>query len=181
MVAPLAPDRYKVQFTVTRETYDKLRQVQDLLRHSVPNGDPAAIFDRALTLLLTELRKRKLGLTNQPRSAGIQNRSSRCIPASVNARSGNATAAGARSQGRRVDAPREASWNSTIVIPFAAGGPTTADNLELRCRAHNAHEARGPLASPRSLKSGAEHDRLGPALLCHFAQIINDSRVIAIA
>jgi len=33
VVAPLAPERYKVQFTVTRETYDKLRRVQDLLRH----------------------------------------------------------------------------------------------------------------------------------------------------
>jgi 5-methylcytosine-specific restriction endonuclease McrA len=27
------------------------------------------------------------------------------------------------------------------VIPFAAGGPTTTENLELRCRAHNAYEA----------------------------------------
>ena len=38
---------FKVQFTVGRDTYDKLRHVQDLLRHSIPNGDPAAIFDRA--------------------------------------------------------------------------------------------------------------------------------------
>ena len=51
-VEPLAPERYKVQFTVNRETYDRLRQVQDLLSHRLPNGDPAAIFDRALTLLL---------------------------------------------------------------------------------------------------------------------------------
>jgi hypothetical protein len=27
------------------------------------------------------------------------------------------------------------------VLPFARGGPTTAANLELRCRAHNAYEA----------------------------------------
>lgn len=33
-VVPLAPERYKVQFTVSRETYDKLRRAQDLLRHS---------------------------------------------------------------------------------------------------------------------------------------------------
>jgi 5-methylcytosine-specific restriction endonuclease McrA len=34
------------------------------------------------------------------------------------------------------------------VIPFAEGGETTAENLQLRCRAHNAYEARehfGPL------------------------------------
>jgi hypothetical protein len=27
-------------------------------------------------------------------------------------------------------------------VPFAAGGDTTASNLELRCRAHNAYEAK---------------------------------------
>lgn len=37
-VKPLAPEQYKVQFTVDRETYDKLREAQDLLRHRVPNG-----------------------------------------------------------------------------------------------------------------------------------------------
>jgi hypothetical protein len=33
-------------------------------------------------------------------------------------------------------------------IPFADGGPTTVENLELRCPAHNAYEAEqwfGPL------------------------------------
>jgi hypothetical protein len=56
-IKPLAPERFKVQFTVGRETYEKLRQAQDLLRHAIPNGDPAAIFDRALTLLLEDSRK----------------------------------------------------------------------------------------------------------------------------
>ena len=27
------------------------------------------------------------------------------------------------------------------VVPFAAGGPTSVTNLELRCRAHNEYEA----------------------------------------
>jgi hypothetical protein len=31
LVTPLAPERYKVQFTIGRETHDKLRRVQDLL------------------------------------------------------------------------------------------------------------------------------------------------------
>jgi len=46
-----------VQFTVSRETYEKLRETQDLLRHNIPNGDGALIFDRALALLLAELHK----------------------------------------------------------------------------------------------------------------------------
>ena len=60
VVTPLAPERYKVQLTIGRETHDKLRRVQDLLRHVVPNGNPSAIFDRALTLLLEDLERRRL-------------------------------------------------------------------------------------------------------------------------
>jgi hypothetical protein len=54
-IKPLAPERYKVQFTVSRTTHGKLRQVQDLFRHVLRDGDVAAIFDRALTLLLDDL------------------------------------------------------------------------------------------------------------------------------
>src|SRR5688500_12674771 len=35
-LVPLAPERFKLQFTISRETRDRLRRVQDLLRHSVP-------------------------------------------------------------------------------------------------------------------------------------------------
>jgi hypothetical protein len=49
VVAPLAEDRYLLKVTVSRETHAKLRRAQDLLRHTVPTGDPAAILDRALT------------------------------------------------------------------------------------------------------------------------------------
>ena len=58
-IAPLAPERYKVQFTVSKDTHDKLRRVQELLCREVPNGDPAAIFDRALDLLLRAVAKKK--------------------------------------------------------------------------------------------------------------------------
>jgi hypothetical protein len=54
-----------VQFTVSRETHDKLRRVQDLLRHSIPNGDPAALFDRALTLLVADLKQATLAATER--------------------------------------------------------------------------------------------------------------------
>jgi hypothetical protein len=60
-IKPLAPERYKVQFTVSRETYKKLRRAQDLLRHVVPNGDAAAIFERALGLLVDDLERKRIG------------------------------------------------------------------------------------------------------------------------
>jgi hypothetical protein len=83
IVTPLAPERYKVQFTVSRETHDKLRRAQDLLRHSIPNGDPAAIFDRALTLLVADLEQAKLAATERPRAARPPASGSRHIPAAV--------------------------------------------------------------------------------------------------
>lgn len=58
---PLAPGRYKIQFTVSEETYRTLRRVQDLLRHQIPTGDPAVIFDRALTFLLADVEKFEIG------------------------------------------------------------------------------------------------------------------------
>ncbi len=51
VVAPLAPERYKVQFTASAETYEKLRLAQALLRHQIPEGDLGAVVDRALTAL----------------------------------------------------------------------------------------------------------------------------------
>jgi hypothetical protein len=82
-VAPLAPERYTVQFTVSRETHDKLRRVQDLLRHSIPDGDPATIFDCALTLLLTDLERTKLAQTDRPRPPRASTSGSRHVPAAI--------------------------------------------------------------------------------------------------
>jgi hypothetical protein len=70
IIKPTSPERYRVQFTVGRETHDKLRRLQDLLRREIPDGDPGAIFDRAVTLLLEKVEKQKLGGATRPRSSG---------------------------------------------------------------------------------------------------------------
>jgi hypothetical protein len=164
VVAPLAPGRYKVQFTVTRETYDKLRQVQDLMRHSVPDGDPAAVFDRALTLLLAELRKKKLGLTDRPRSARIQNTSSRCIPAAVKRDVWERDGGQCAFVGTTRRCAERGFLEFHHVVPFAAGGPTTTDNLQLRCRAHNVYEATQLFGGPDGCDGQSGCYELGPDL-----------------
>jgi hypothetical protein len=70
VVVPLAPERYKVQMTIGTETLSKLRRAQDLLRHQVPDGDLSVVFDRALTLLVTELERRKCATVSRPRERG---------------------------------------------------------------------------------------------------------------
>src|SRR6185436_16104218 len=79
---PLAPERYKIQFTVSREVYEKLRHAQDLLRHSVPDGDPSVIFARALALLVTKVERTKIGATDRPRTH--RSRTDRLRPRPVN-------------------------------------------------------------------------------------------------
>jgi len=137
---PLAPGRYKVQFTVTEDTYKKLRRVQDLLRHRLPTGDPAAIFDWAISLLLESLEKQKLAVTSRPREAQAAKGHMRHIPAAVR------RTVWARDGGRcRFDGPAGRCEETGFlefhhVMPYAAGGPTTVENLELRCAAHNRYE-----------------------------------------
>jgi HNH endonuclease len=138
---PLAPGRFKVQFTIGYETYAKLRRVQDLLRHRLPNGDLAEVFDRALTLLLADLQRSKLAATERPRASSAANRRSRHVPAKVR------RAVWARDGGQcRFEGPAGRCRETGLlefhhVIPYARGGPTTVENLELRCAAHNRYEA----------------------------------------
>ena len=44
-ILPIAPERYRIQLTVSRETHDKFRRAQTLLRHALPSGDAAEIFE----------------------------------------------------------------------------------------------------------------------------------------
>jgi hypothetical protein len=67
IVEASAPERYYVRFTIGQETHEKLRRLQALLRREIPDGDPGAIFDRAITLLLEKVEKTKLGAAVKPR------------------------------------------------------------------------------------------------------------------
>jgi len=55
----LSPERYSLRVTLSAEAHANLRQAQDLLRHALPDGDPAVIVERALTLLVAQLERTK--------------------------------------------------------------------------------------------------------------------------
>jgi hypothetical protein len=141
VVAPLAPERYKVQFTASRETYDKLRRAQELLRHVIPNGDPAAVFDRALDSLLKDLERRKLAATTSPRTQQQEPSRSRHIPAAVRREVWQRDGARCAFVGSGRRCTERGFLELHHVVPFADGGQATVGNIELRCRAHNAYEA----------------------------------------
>lgn len=141
-VVPLAPQRYKVQFTASAEMYAKLRQAQDLLRHQVPDGDLGKIMERALTALIKDLERGKIGATERPRGNRVTAPDSRHIPAEVKrtvwSRDAGQCAFVAHT-GRRCT--ERAFLEFHHVVPHGAGGKATLDNIELRCRAHNGYEA----------------------------------------
>jgi 5-methylcytosine-specific restriction endonuclease McrA len=141
VVSPLAPERYNVQVTVSRQTYDKLRRVQDLLRHSVPNGDPAEIFDRALTLLVEHLERTRLASAKHPSAPRAAARRSRHIPASVKRAVWHRDAARCGFVGAEGRCEERGFLEFHHAVPYADGGLATVDNIQLRCRAHNQHEA----------------------------------------
>jgi len=140
-IKPLSADRFKVQFTVSFGTYEKLRQVQNLLRHTIPDGNPAAIFDRALTLLLKEVSRTKHAATGQPRAGREAKRGSRHVPAAVKREVWCRDGGQCAFRGERGRCHETGFLEFHHVVPYARGGPTTAANLELRCRVHNALEA----------------------------------------
>ena len=140
VVAPLAPHRYKLQLTIGQETHDKLRRVQDLLRHSIPTGDPAAILDRALTLLLAELERTKCAATERPRRVPDVRKRSRHVPATVKRAVWSRDKGQCAFVGTNGRCPERGFLEFHHVQPHAAGGDTTVANIELRCRAHNNYE-----------------------------------------
>lgn len=141
VVESLAPERFKLQVTIGRATRDKLRRVQDLLRHTVPSGDLAVILDRALDLLLADLERQKLAAAARPRPGRAPAAGSRHIPAAVR------RAVWTRDGGRCAFTGASGRCDETGFLefhhlrPYAAGGAATEENIQLRCRAHNQHEA----------------------------------------
>jgi hypothetical protein len=143
VVTPLAPELYKLQVTLTRETHEKLRRAQALARHALPEGEVGSILDRALTLLIDDLERRRFARVASPRrSQGENTASGRHIPAAVR------RAVSQRDQGRCAFVGRTGRCRETgflefhHVAPYAAEGEATVENIELRCRPHNQYEAR---------------------------------------
>lgn len=141
VVAPLAPERYKVQFTLSAEGHEKLRRAQDLLRHVIPNGDPAAVFERALTLLVEDLERKKLALTSRPRPARRVTAGTRHIPAAVRREVWKRDGGQCGFVGTNGRCTQRGLLEFHHVVPYAERGEATVDNIQLRCAAHNAYEA----------------------------------------
>jgi 5-methylcytosine-specific restriction endonuclease McrA len=140
-VAPLAPERYAVQCTVSRSTYEKLEHARELLGHAVPSGELEQVLDRALDALIAQLERQKFAKTGRPRASRYSD-NARHIPAGVRRAvwerdGGRCTFVS--ENGRRCESRTRLEFDH--VAPVATGGHATVNGLRLRCRTHNQLEA----------------------------------------
>ena len=138
---PLSPGRFGLQLTMSAETYEKWRRVEELLATSVPRRDYAQRLDRALDALIEKLEKRRFGKTDSPRKARPSKNDDH-IPAAVKRDvcerdAGQCTFQNA--SGMRCEKRGDLQYDH--VRPKAMGGKSTTSNLRLRCHAHNQLEA----------------------------------------
>jgi hypothetical protein len=143
--------RHLTQETIGEQTHKKLRRLQALLRREIPDGDPGAIFDRAITLLLEKVEKRKLGAAARPRPpASIRPKTdkrrpdlpSAYVPPAVKRvawHSDGGQCGYVAPSGRRCTEQTFLEFHH--VQPRANKGPATVANIRLRCWRHNQHEA----------------------------------------
>ena len=150
VVEPLSPGRYKVQFTASAELHDQLERLKALMRSEVPDGDIAAIIQRAVAEKLERLEARRFAKTATPRKAtprkevshGDNSRPSRYIPAAVR-RAVRARDAGrcrfVDEQGRRCSERQRLEFHHRH--PYGMGGDHSHENISLLCPAHNLYLA----------------------------------------
>jgi 5-methylcytosine-specific restriction endonuclease McrA len=145
VIAPLAADAFRIQFTASRALRDKLRQAQDLMRHRVPDGDLATIVERALDLLIEGVTKERFATGRKPRegSKGDAGQSaSRHIPDAIKRAvyerdGGRCTFADDR--GHRC--PETGALEFDHLDGFARTHSHEVARIRLLCRAHNQHAA----------------------------------------
>jgi 5-methylcytosine-specific restriction endonuclease McrA len=141
-IAPLAPQRFALQVTISQATHDKLRRAQSLLGHRIPSGDLAGVLDRALDALIERLEKRKFAATRTPPSCQGRSRNARTIPALVKRavwQRDHGQCTFVSDNGHRCTATDHLEFDH--VEPVARGGHATVENTRLLCRAHNQYQA----------------------------------------
>jgi hypothetical protein len=132
-----------VKFTARASTRDNLRRAQDLLRHALPSGDVAEIFDRALTLLVRYLERKRFSATDRPRQGRRPARGPRSVGASVKRavaiRDGERCAFIGKG-GRRCNERAFVEFHHVDPHVLDPTSTASADAISLRCQAHNKYE-----------------------------------------
>ena len=140
-VTSLAPERFGLQLTLDRETYDLLEEARALTGHRNPTGEILPVLKGALKCYVAELRKQKYAATTRPRPSRPST-APRHIPAAVKSAvwerdGGQCTFVS--DCGQRCPARSRLEFDHRV--PVAHGGQATPENVRLMCRSHNQYAA----------------------------------------
>jgi 5-methylcytosine-specific restriction endonuclease McrA len=113
-IEPIAPARFKVQFTASAELRDKLERLRALMRASVPDGDIGTVIGAAVTQTLERLEARRFG---SPRRRAKEPRTI-TSPAAPGAESSEGAA---RKRPRSQGAPKEALPHAAVSQAVSSG------------------------------------------------------------
>lgn len=141
VVAPLSADRYRVQITISERAHADLRFLQDVMRRDVPDGDPAAIVERALALLRQSVARKTFAATSRPGQVRPLAPVSRHVPAAVERAVWERDQGRCSFEGAGGRCPERSFLEFHHLRPWVVGGPPSLANIALRCRAHNAYES----------------------------------------
>ena len=148
-VTPVAPGRYEVAGLIGQQAYDALMASRELLGHAIPSGNLAEVIERAIALQYEQLRKRRCGDADRPRTtadasdaASSRSANPRHVPDAVRRavwkRDGDRCAF-TSADGHRCEERSQLELDH--IVPVARGGRSTVANLRLLCRAHNQYLA----------------------------------------
>ena len=122
VMAPLTPDRYRLQFTVSKETHDKLRRAQDLLCREIPDGDPGGDLRARARSAPARRREEEARRDQKAATPAERRRAHATSPLTFVAWYGSGTEGSAHSSGRAAGARSGGSWSGTTSSRSAIRG-----------------------------------------------------------
>jgi hypothetical protein len=158
-IEPRSAERYRIQLNASAQLKQKLELAAELISHSNPSGDLAAVVERALDLPIEQTQKRRFAQTKRLRRPALGSAigptvktaasSHQSKAVQVRTRRGHISNAtkrlvtardGMRCSYVSPDGERCGSAKFTQIHhekPWARGGVDTSDNLRVLCEAHN--------------------------------------------
>ena len=157
-IAPLSEARFKVEFTASAALREKLELCRDLMSHANASRDLGVVVERAVDLLIADQERKRLARNKGTRRAPVVPADGAGLVGAMRAKPGRVARETRRKvferdglqcsfvsvEGRRCES--RAFLELDHAVPRAQGGGDGAENLRVRCRAHNqlwAEEAYG--------------------------------------
>ncbi len=172
LVEPTSASQYRIQLNASAALKEKLDLLRALTSHSNPEGDLAAVIERAVDLALEQVQRERFAMTERPRKSSAR----RLIRAESKTRKREHVPHATQREiatrdelrctyigdgGHRCEA--RAFLQIHHEHPWARGGDESADNLRLLCASHNHLLAEGDFGAAHVAgRVAARRKQLGP-------------------